>query len=358
MYFSRISIPGIHGKQKSIGYAGLILLLFLAGCFDDVNRDNPFDPLSESYNPVGALSGTVTNLARDGIRDIAISITTVSPSTNGPAFTQVSDRQGRFVFEDIPGGRYAISVTGEGYVPFQDTLTVLQDETVQRTIELNGAPFFTNVVARSAHINRVWPPPTDFIRLEFEAGVGDLDGILDLNNVWVEIPGLRVLEQLVFTGNPGGFNAFVSEDDFSGFNIHDIIGEQILFFVQDRSGYTVSSNPLQIGRIIEETPVVLSPQPGDVITVPDPDLTWVCEDIPFDFTYRIDLGRNDGFLRNVITRIDGLDPEEVCDANQEALFNSNVSLEQGEYFWTVSIVDELGNLSRSIEAGFVVRFDL
>ena len=357
MYFSRISVPGIHGSKIHVGLACLILYCFLSGCFDDVTRDNPFDPLSESYNPVGALSGTVTNLARDGISDASVSISTVSSPTGERSFNASSDRQGRYVFEDIPGGTYALTVSSEGYVTFQDTVTVLQQESVQRNIELNGAPFFTNFDARSIHISRVFPPPQEFVLLEFDARVGDLDGILDLSSVWVEIPGLSVNKSLEFTGIPGGFNTTVSEEDFTGFKIHDIIGEPILFFVQDRSGYVVSSGPVQIARIIDDTPVVLAPQGGTVISIPDPDLTWVCEDIPYEFTYRIDVVRTGDFVRNLITRMENLDPEEVCGPNQEGRIKVNVSLEQGVYLWTVSVVDNLGNSSRSIEPGFVVILD-
>ena len=356
MYFSRISVPGIHGSKIRVGYVCLILYCFLSGCFDDVARDNPFDPLSETYNPVGALSGTVTNLARDGVSNISVAITTVASASGERSFNVTSDRQGRYVFEDIPEGTYAMTVSGEGYVPFQDTVTVQQQESVQRNIALNGAPFFTNFDARSIHVNRVFPPPQEFILLEFDASVGDLDGILDLSNVWVEISGLSVNKSLEFSGVAGSFNTTVSEEDFTEFNIHDIIGEPILFFVQDRSGYIVSSGPVQIARIIDETPVVLSPQGGTVVSVPDPDLTWVCEDIPYEFTYRIDVVRTDDFVRNLITRLEDLDPAEVCGPAQEGRIN--VSLEQGEYVWTVSVVDNMGNASRSIEAGFVVILDL
>ncbi len=335
----------------------VLLGISLFGCVEDAPRDNPFDPESEGFVARGAVSGAVTDRARAPVRGARVDILS-EESSAGLSFLTETDVAGRYALEGIQPGTYWIRVSKEGYVSSDDTISVSVFETTTKDVVLNGVPFFERISATSAHISRVWPPPTEFFLLDFAVQANDIDGLLDLSRIWFEIPSWGLVDTLHFSGATGEYSALLQEEDLSGRSIHDVIGRQILFFARDRFSDVVASAPVQVSRIIEETPVVIEPKAGTVDSLAQPVLVWRCEEVPYDFSYSIEVVRTDDIVRNTITTMEGRDPQDVCSDTREGSIRVDVPLPEGNYLWTVSLVDRFGNSSRSREAGFAIRFDL
>ena len=345
-------------RKQLVASVGLIIgCICLSGCFDDVARDNPLDPQSDNYQPVGALTGVITNRTLESISAVSVKVESLG-SASSVLYQVETDVSGTYLLEGLPAGEYTLSVEKEGYASQTESLMVEVRETLNRGFVLNGLPFLDRFSARSRHINRVWPPPLDFFALEFSAKADDTDGILDIDALWVEMPSIGFVDTLEFSGSPGEYDSIVLGEEVPLSNIHNIIGEQIFFNVSDRFGQVIHSEPVQIARVIMDVPNAISPQGGTVEQEAQPILVWACQEISFMYTYTIEVIRTDNVVRNTVTVIENLEPDMVCNGQDQASIQVDVGLMQGEYLWTVSIEDNFGNTSRSREAGFAVRFDL
>jgi hypothetical protein len=104
-----------------------------------------------------------------------------------------------------------------------------------------------------------------------------------------------------------------------------------------------------LSRIVEITPVASSPA-GLTQTGARPRFKWIGFPVSFQYTFRVDISRFDPTQQFAIPfdSIPGIDSDSSA-------FSYNKDLPGGDFYWTISIVDRNGNLSRSREAAFTVQ---
>ncbi len=332
---------------------GILLIVWacsLAGCLDDPLRDNPVDPLAEGVDRSALVAGTVGSRAQQPLAGVAV---TLARSDAAPGFTTDTDGAGRYEIA-VPPGSYALTFALDGYAPFHATLDAEAGLRQERSATLNGAPRVDSAGVTAHHISRVWPPPADVYQYRVVVRAADADGTADLERVWMEVPELGLVDTLEVTPVPGLFEAVRPAETLPGGRVHDLVGTPIQVYVRDRLGEVSPAGAPLLARVIEDTPLVLAPQAGTLVTVEQPALSWVCTDVPYIHTYRVDVVRVDAAVQNLAAAAEGLVPEAVCDAGGTGTVPAPAPLDAGSYFWTVSIVDTFGNLSRSKEAGFLV----
>ena len=103
-----------------------------------------------------------------------------------------------------------------------------------------------------------------------------------------------------------------------------------------------------IDRVIEQTPLTFRPQFTEDPPPNPPTLEWRRSELPFGFTYRVEVSLEDAAgTPNLVVWQD--------DIPSSALTHTlSAPLVPGNYTWTVWTVDEAGNRSRSKPAGFRV----
>jgi hypothetical protein len=77
---------------------------------------------SIDYGPLGSANPRVSGIVRDFERGQTVRNADVTISRTGDrqtAFRSNSDRAGRFVFENIPAGRYDFRIAKSGYLPLE-----------------------------------------------------------------------------------------------------------------------------------------------------------------------------------------------------------------------------------------------
>jgi hypothetical protein len=72
------------------------------------------DAAAQAGTAAGRISGRVVSLASGSIGDATVTLTRLDASTPAP-LTITSDRQGAFIFEKLPPGRYRLSASKSGY---------------------------------------------------------------------------------------------------------------------------------------------------------------------------------------------------------------------------------------------------
>lgn len=327
--------------------AVLLLLAALVGCMDEAPRDNPFDPLSERYEDEGVVSGVVTGIygppyiGREGVN------VRLLPDSSGVVRSTTTDATGRFEIDGVPKGGYLLVAEGDGLQLSQTDVAVRAGHTTSLDLPLNALPVILSQDARTVHIER-WFPETSLFRLEVEAIVTDPDRPMDVDSVKLVVDDIDfeiALSEVV----PGHFEGKFDAEVLPGGQVQAFLGRPIRLEVTDVSGHVGAGEPMTLVRVIEQTPLTASPQGLETAAENPPVLEWRPAQIPFPFTYRVDLNLIDGAgIPRLIESETGIDPTATNYAVER-------TLDPGDYYWTVWVVDSEGNRSRSKEAGFTVE---
>lgn len=314
------------------------MLLFGAGCFEGAPRRHPLDPQGENFEDIGGISILVSTYygPRSGIADATVKITPGS-------FFGETDASGRVFVSGLVSGTYSLTVEKAGYASQSQTINVNTGETANIEIPMPGLPEFTSIDISTLHISRWWPPPEELFRLQLETTLNDPDGLADIEEVWIEIPDFDYKETLTIQSSPGVFTHTILETSLP-VRLPALLGRDMILFARDRTGAINQSEKQSIFRIIDASPLAVLPQGLQLLDTTTPELTWesISEDYPF--SYQVDVVRVDNNIQNLIL--------SLSDISSDSSSVQTSPLSSGEYFWTVSVVDEFGNLSRSKEAGF------
>ncbi len=325
-----------------IGIIFFFCLIGLVSCFNDAERNNPLDPKSDNFKKVGAVSGqTFTFYAPfTPLQNVEIRL------QPGP-FVSKTNAQGQFLINDVPEGRYQITASKEGYALVSDSVDVQVGQTTHADFNLDGLPNVISQSIISCHISRWWPQ-NDLFLLEIVAQVEDPDGAGDVELVQIQIPELNFLDTLEITQTLGTFMKKIPESKLPGKNLQDVLGREIFLTTLDRAGSQTTSKPNFLARIIELTPETESPQGLVTLQVPTPTLIWKPVTLPFQFSFNVEVVRVDQGINNTVWTLSNIGNA----TNSVTVADSLVS---GTYFWTISVVDEFGNCSRSKEASFLIN---
>lgn len=331
--------------------AGLAVLVVLAGCLGDAPRGNPLDPNSANYRDAGSVAGRAARYypPHTGLADVQVRLTPAAPTAGG-SFLVRTGPDGRFVFADLPTGRYALTAEKPGFAPGVDSVTIVLGRITEAELRLDGLPHIANLALRTVHISRWWPQDEpDVYLLEVVADVEDPDGVADVAGAWLELASASFVDTLQATSVAGRFVETLQAKDLPGGSLHALLGEAFVVRARDHAGFTGTTGPRQLVRVIEPTPVAVSPQ--GLETVPDarPVFTWEAMKLPYPFTYRLEVVRIvENNVAVVEQSVSGL-------AATTTTWQAPAPLARGTYYWTLSVVDALGNRSRSKEAGFQVE---
>ena len=323
----------------------IILVLFLSvqfSCLKDADHKNPLDPNSVDFKDVGSISGETLTF-----------FTPFSPLSNVEVSLElesrfiISDAQGQFFFQDLPSGQYLISASKSGFAPVSDSIIVQLGETTHIQLNLDAMPSIDSVAIFSCHVRRVFPA-NDLFFLEVIVNADDPDGTNDVSLVEFGIPEIGFSDTLDVTQTLGSFRKIIVEAELPVANLENLLGRQMFVRVADRAGSTTESQPLTLARVISETPQVESPNEFELLHETNPLLTWRAIELAFDYSFRIEVVRFQLGLETVVWTQEGI-------SDLATTISVEPSLTSGSYFWTVSVVDQFGNWSRSLQASFRIN---
>lgn len=275
---------------------------------------------------------------RSGLAEINVNL---SPG----AISGTTDGSGMFV-SDLEEGMYALSLDKNGYATVDTLVEIVAGEIANLEVPLPGLPTFTGFQVSSLHVSRWFPQPTELYSIEMQATVEDRDGVADIDSLWVVIDNFDFREAVLFQAEPGRYVHSVPASGLS-VSFSALLGHEIRLMASDRSGAVSASPARNLVRVIEETPLAVSPDELEIVAEAAPAFTWSPLDLAYPFTYRVDIVQVN---ENIQSTVQTIQPVPSTDTSAVA----TAPLSTGEYFWTVSVVDEFGNRSRSREAGFRV----
>lgn len=314
------------------------LVFVLSSCAPDAPHDNPLDPKSPNYKSTGTLSGKVLTL---GIPYTGIPNASVLIVQNGTSQLTASD--GSFSFAAAPAGNITLVISRQAYLADTMSLTLDLGQTRDVEIHLDAIPKIAGAQVVSSKIDQWWPAP-DY-SATVRASVTDPDGVGDVIDSTVHVQ----VDSFSFTLSHSTGNIYESTIDASQLPNQDIewlVGKVFVVSATDHENGIGQSPPFYVSRVIESEANPTYPTGLDT-TVASPELDWNPPSVAFDYTYELQVVIVVQGSQRVVWTQPGLSSSIVS-------FKYPSILAQGDYFWTVTIVDGLGNTSTSKEATFHV----
>ncbi len=316
----------------------LIVVLFIDGCSLNAPHDNPLDPQSPSYKGSGSVSGRVTLINFPGSGVASVHVYTL-PST----FEVVTDSIGYYQLPEIPAGKYTLIASKYSLTPDTTNFQISIGEHLSINFSMNAFPTILSTKVLTRKIDQWWPNPVYFA--EITATVDDVNGISDIDSVWFNVDSLMF--PMAYSLADKNFHLTIYSYQFPSNNIEWLVGKQLYIVARDLTKSIGRSNTFFISRVIEQEAVPSYPEFQDTTTV-SPVFTWVAPSVRFLYTYTLTVVRMDAGTQETVWTQDNI-------GNYLLSYTYPSTLTTGNYFWTISVVDEYGNYSCSKQSSFVVN---
>jgi hypothetical protein len=316
----------------------LLITAMFSACIEEAGRDNPLDPANGDNNL--QLSGQVLTFyhPRKAIPQASILVQPIN-------LVVLSDKEGNYKLNSLKPGDYTLICEAEGYE--LDSANITIQSSITHTFLLDGLPHFEEISLMAHHRSR-WFPREELYFIEMETEVSDPDGIGDIQSVICEIPSIDFIDTLQAEIEGGKFSNMLFDGDLPVSSVHQLIGREIFFRVEDDFGTITTSEAKFLTRIIEQSPQILSPFELQTIDSFPIEFQWERVSVPYPASLKIEIFQ---INLGVAFKTDEIDNIPIDDRNY--LFSGNLG--QGDYYWTLNIVDEFGNSSSSREGTFQIN---
>jgi hypothetical protein len=330
----------------------------ICGC-NDAPRDNPLDPQSLQYISTASVSGTVTILNQI----TPLSSAAVLSLEDGVSTT--SNTSGVFSFDRLTSGVHTFICTKANYSP--DTLHVdLQAHTSTLIhFSLNGAPYIVSQKIYTRTIDQNYPGPQYFV--DVTASVADPNGINDIDSVWFfmiyssggSLASDTFSYPMTYDVSARLFKGTIYNNTLPTKKIQWLVGKPLQIKSRDFHNAINYSDPFYVTRIIENIANPLYPATNPTTSIKDttdstPLLHWSLPGVTtYNYTYSLTISRIISGWRYDIGAY-----TKIASGDNAWKFpgdTSGTTLDSGDYVWTITVLDDFGNYSRSKEAPFVVK---
>ncbi len=317
-------------------------IFWILSCTSPAEHSNPLDPQSPKYTTTGEIIGRVTGYYQP-FRPLAGAMIRLQP----PGVVIESGQDGGFRFAGLAPQTYSLEVSRPDYAADSLNIDLLSRQTAVLEFHLDGLPQIQFAFATSAHIS-TRESAADRYFFEIVADASDPDGANDIKRMRVEIPALAFADTLLRAAGPTRWRRLFAPDDLAGSDLNNLAGTPLQIIAEDFPGEAATSEPFFLARVIAEVPQTVSPDNGEAITDPSPRFVWQTPAIQFNHTFRVEVFRIDAGFPTFIAAIGNIEA-----GTASVTYVGRLST--GTYFWTVKIIDDFGNSSRSKEATFQVE---
>jgi hypothetical protein len=332
-------------------------MIMLAGC--SAPHDNPLDPKSDFYRapmdttrpvvtatvPVNEATGepigtNIIAIFSEGMDTSTLTIATfvlqqeetpISGTVSYTGMTAIFNPDSELVMNTL----YTATITA-GAKDLADNaivteyiwhFTTQQDTSVPRPILIPSV--------HSEHVSRIFPTQDTYSVIAEMIAIGPPF----VDSAWVRY---RTGSPVVMEERNGTWTSRFSSTVFNDYTLGSVIGQPFFFSALDHSGNTTEGGPAYLFRVVEETPLVISPSQDDTVAA-FPLLIWEAFSANFPFVYQAIVNDFDADVWSGPLLSPTLLSIEVSD-----------SLPDGHYYWTISVLDSFRNSSRSKQGYFIV----
>lgn len=302
----------------------------------DAPRENPLDPNS-SDNLLGTLEGTVQtfSLPYTPIKDVEV----LWKPGNILVYT---DASGNFTIPNIKRENGLLIIRKEGY--HEDTLQVdwAGKQKVSEQINLNKIPELDSLLIYSRLTNTLNPPST-LSEIVIQTKISDVDN--DIDTVFVVNDDLGLVKAMDFDIGSKTFQVILSLQDLNITDLEQAVGLEFDFRIRDILGEVYPLKGSSVKRVIKDQVTGLQPSNDQIITVLPLKLSWNSYMAGFSFHYNIEIFTNEG----------GQLVQSINDISSDSTYTTIDTLDSGNYWWRIWVVDQFNDINKSLPATFSVQ---
>lgn len=317
-------------------------MLGLLACTSPAEHSNPLDTQSPDYTRNGMVAGRVTGFYQP-YQPLSGAKVQLYPL----GITVQCGNDGEYIFATVPPGVYTLGVAATGYATATAMTQVVARQTRTYDFRLDGLPIVQSPYAASTRV-ATRELPTDRLFLEVGAEVQDPDGADDVKRVRMEIAAFSFADTLVHGGGAARWQRAFSANELLSVDMYNLVGVPLRLVAEDFPGEQTTSDSFFLARVIQEVPQAIAPANGETVTAPAPTFRWQLAPIPFRHTLRLEVFRLDAGFPAFVTAIGN-----IAAGTTSVTYPGRLS--SGPYYWTVKLIDDFGNSSRSKEASFQVQ---
>lgn len=311
-------------------------------CTTPAEHSNPLDPESPAFTESATISGTVTRYYQPFLPLANVEVRLFP----GPALV-LTNNDGAFSFRGLAPGVYQLQARLPRYAADTLVIRLSQRQTLTTTIRLNGLPRVDSVSIFTARVSRQ-PDSTRFF-LNVQALTSDPDGPGDVKRVQIVATNFSFADTLAQVGRGGVWQRQFSQEELPPAPLPSWPGHPLHVRVEDFPGQETLAGPFFVVRVVQEVPEPIAPINNEVIVSSPLRFRWQVVSIPYPYTQEVEIFKIDAGFPSFFTAI-----RNIARGTTIAAFPGGLP-PSGNYFWTVKIVDEFGNWSRSKEAVFQVQ---
>jgi hypothetical protein len=327
--------------KRRIQYSFVLLAgvsLLLSGCVPDASHDNPLDPNSKAFTNTGTLSGNVLSFYQP-YTGISGALVTVQPS--GAA--GLTNSAGAFSISGVSPGSVSLVVSCSGYRSDTVTSKTTVGTDTKVDIHLDALPVVGACQILTRKVDQWWPRAV--YSAVISGTITDPDGSGDIAGATLQVDTMKLA--MSFVPDQQLYQVSVDAASLPQGSIDWLVGKQLTITSRDRVGAAATGKPFSVTRVIQDAAVPIAPTALDTAST-SPQMFWTQPTLLFSYTYKLELFRLDQGIPTLLWSVSNL-------SSTLSSYQYPNQLTTGTFFWTISVVDEFGNLSRSKEASFVVN---
>jgi hypothetical protein len=296
------------------------------------------DPSSRAFSESGTVSGKVLSYYEPfgAIAGALVSVQSTGAST-------LTNSSGAFLIAGVPAGKTSLIVSRAGYRNDTVAVDINIGYEIKITSHLDALPLVGSCQVVTRKIDQWWP------RAVYSAlvsgAVTDPDGLGDISGATLQVDTMKF--QMSYVPDLQSYQATINASILPQGNLEWLVGKAFSVIGRDKVGAATTGKSFFVSRIIQDAPIPLYPTALDTATA-TPELYWAQPTLQFSYTLKLEMYRLDQGLPSLIWSLSNLPPALSS-------YQYPDRLPVGTFFWTISVIDEYGNLSRSKEASFVIQ---
>lgn len=317
--------------------------IFILSCTTPAEHGNPLDPESPAFSATGAITGTVTSYYQPflPLKDVEVRL---SPEP----LLALTNARGEFSFPNLKPGNYEISARLPDYAASTLAVSVPPRQRVTASLRLNGLPKVDSVAIVTSRV--VSQPDSTSFFLEVTVIASDPDGAGDVKRITIVANDFAFADTLAPVGRTGVWQRRFRADELPNAPLPAWPGHALHIRAEDFLQHQTTAGPFFIARVIQDVAETVAPVADSVVRRTPLRFIWRSSPIAYPHTQEVEIFRIDAGFPSFFAAIRRIDA-----GTNNTGFPGGQLPPSGQYFWTIKIVDEFGNFSRSKEAVFRVQ---
>jgi hypothetical protein len=319
--------------KKHLNIFLIISFGIITYCGCDAPRNNPLDPMGNLYS----LEGTVQTFS---VPYTPLENVFVYWKPGGAS--AYTNKDGKYTIENVNPVNGYLHFRMDGFRSDSIFIEWNNQKKISTHINMNSVPHIDSISLYTVVLDQFGAFQN--YELVIKTRITDRDN--DIDSVIIFNENLHIRKPLDYNITSKLYQAVIRADELNINDIEETIGLSFDILVKDVFNEEFNVGSEKVTRVIKEGAAAVYPN-ADSISSSSPNFVWSRHRAGYPFTYAIEVYTKDFVNPQLISRIENIQ-------SHLTQLQSNLTLQQGEYFWLIWVIDNFQNRFRSTPATIIV----